>query len=191
VPLAQIDAGAMAALFREMETGILHSLAEVEKDAPTEIVRAVDVCYIGQGYTVTVGLEGLAPDQVTGAELWDRFARVYRAKYGYFYDDVPAEVVSLRANGRVTARQYVLRPSGSPGGSADDARKGERPAYAPARRAMIAHALYDRSRLRPGMSLAGPAIIEETESTTVVGQGGRVEVDAYGTLVISVGEESA
>ncbi|MGH7267077.1 MAG: hypothetical protein ACREMB_19830, partial [Candidatus Rokuibacteriota bacterium] len=68
------------------------------------------------------------------------------------------------------------------------ARKGARPAYAPARRAMISHAVYGRERLAPGMRFPGPAIVEEAESTTVVGQGGSVEVDPYGTLVVTVGE---
>jgi N-methylhydantoinase A len=52
---------------------------------------------------------------------------------------------------------------------------------------MIPHAVYARERLAPGMRLAGPAIIEEAESTTVVGRGGRVEVDGFGTLVVAVG----
>jgi N-methylhydantoinase A len=71
----------------------------------------------------------------------------------------------------------------------DDARKGERPAWSPVLRAMVPHAVYDRSRLRPGTSLAGPLIVEEPESTTVVGRNGKLGVDVYGTLVITVGEE--
>ncbi len=52
---------------------------------------------------------------------------------------------------------------------------------------MISHTVYDRSSLRPGMHLAGPSIIEEPESTTVVDAGGIVEVDAYGSLNITAG----
>jgi N-methylhydantoinase A/oxoprolinase/acetone carboxylase beta subunit len=189
VPLDRIDPVAMEGHFREMEADIGRSLAEVEPDAPVEFSRAVDVCYIGQGYTVTVPLEGLEPAAVNGHELWRRFARVYREKYGYFYEDVPAEVVSLRTAGRVTGHQFALVPLGGRGSTPEAACKGERSAYSPASHALIPHAVYDRARLRPGMRLAGPAIVEEPESTTVVGRDGALEVDGYGTLVITLGEE--
>jgi len=42
--------------------------------------------------------------------------------------------------------------------------------------------VYDRYALRPGASLDGAAIVEERESTTVVGPGARVEVDAARNL---------
>jgi hypothetical protein len=38
------------------------------------------------------------------------------------------------------------------------------------------------------MLLSGPAVVEEAESTTVIGPGGSAEVDPYGTLVVTVGE---
>ena len=51
---------------------------------------------------------------------------------------------------------------------------------------MVPHQVYDRIKLSPGMVFNGPAIFEEKESTTVVDDGGRVEVDDYGTLVVTV-----
>jgi N-methylhydantoinase A/oxoprolinase/acetone carboxylase beta subunit len=189
MPLARIDASAMAKQFSEMETEIARFLADVEPGGVVTFTRGVDVCYIGQGYTVTVGLDGLPLASVTGDELWRRFAEVYREKYGYFYDDVPAEVVSLRASGRVAGREFALQPMPARSGDAAGARKGERPAYAPALGAMVPHTVYARERLGPGMRLAGPAIIEEAESTTVVGRRGMVEIDAYGSLVIAVAPE--
>jgi N-methylhydantoinase A/oxoprolinase/acetone carboxylase beta subunit len=43
--------------------------------------------------------------------------------------------------------------------------------------------VYDRYALGPGARLAGPAIVEERESTTVVGPGAMVSVDAHRTLI--------
>ncbi|MGH7265812.1 MAG: hydantoinase/oxoprolinase family protein, partial [Candidatus Rokuibacteriota bacterium] len=123
VPLERIDAAAVEAQFHEMEAEIARSVGEVEPGGAVEWSRAVDVCYIGQGYTVTVSLEGLAPADVTGQELWRRFAAVYREKYGYFYVDVPAEVVSLRAAGRVPGREFALRPLAGGPTTLDAARK--------------------------------------------------------------------
>jgi N-methylhydantoinase A len=49
---------------------------------------------------------------------------------------------------------------------------------------MVAHAVYDRYLLSAGDSLIGPAIIEERESTIIIGAGGKAAVDDYGTLRI-------
>ena len=51
---------------------------------------------------------------------------------------------------------------------------------------MVPHDVYDRYALGPGHVIAGPAIVEERESTTVVDVDGRAEVDEYGTLAITL-----
>ena len=56
---------------------------------------------------------------------------------------------------------------------------------------MRAFTVFDRSRLRPGMAFEGPAIVEEASATTIVDEGGKVEVDAYGSLVIALDLEEA
>ncbi|HWN13032.1 MAG TPA: hypothetical protein VNU02_04175, partial [Candidatus Dormibacteraeota bacterium] len=43
--------------------------------------------------------------------------------------------------------------------------------------------VYDRYRLDPGARLSGPAIVEERESTTVIGPGALISVDAHRNLV--------
>jgi N-methylhydantoinase A/oxoprolinase/acetone carboxylase beta subunit len=44
--------------------------------------------------------------------------------------------------------------------------------------------VFDRYALRPGMEIAGPGIVEERESTTVIGPRMRASVDAYLNLVV-------
>jgi N-methylhydantoinase A len=51
---------------------------------------------------------------------------------------------------------------------------------------MARFAVYDRARLAPGDTLAGPALIDEGTSTTVVHSGQRVDVDPYGHLLVTV-----
>ncbi len=187
VHLAEVDPMAIEVQFCEMAADISQMLHQVEPDSTIELSRAVDVCYIGQGYQVTVAIGDTTPASIGREGLWSRFAEVYREKYGYFYDDVPAEVVNLRLSGRIVGRQFTLQPLEMTGGEARARRKGERPAFSPHHQGMISHTVYDRSSLRPGMHLAGPSIIEEPESTTVVDAGGIVEVDAYGSLNITAG----
>jgi N-methylhydantoinase A len=47
-------------------------------------------------------------------------------------------------------------------------------------------AVYDRYRLGPGATFVGPAIVEERESTTVIGPGAAVSVDSEGNLVVEI-----
>ena len=183
-PLTRFDAADAEVVFAELTAEIEATLRQVDPEARIEYSRAADVGYIGQGYQVTVPLPdgGLDPDT-----LWDRFAQIYAEKYGYFYDDVAAEVVDLRLNGRLIDGALQLRPM-----EPTDARavaKGERRAYSHLRRERIAFRVFDRDALAPGMSFDGPAILEESSTTTVVDIGARVAVDDFGSLVIEIGAE--
>jgi N-methylhydantoinase A len=182
VPLSYVDAAAIDAAFTAMSGDVAETLRTAEAGGPVTFVRAVDVGYIGQGYQVTIVVDD-SPASLTREELWRRFAVVYREKYGYFYDDVPAEIVNLRLSGRLAGRELRLTPLEATG-PAVAAPKDERPAFSARHGRMVQFAVYDRSGLRPGMALAGPAIIEEASATTVIDADGRVEIDSYGSLVI-------
>ena len=47
--------------------------------------------------------------------------------------------------------------------------------------------VYDRRTLRPGMAFAGPAVVEELDSTTIVFPGDGVRIDAAGNMIIALG----
>ena len=72
-------------------------------------------------------------------------------------------------------------------GDAEAARKGERPAYFPSEGGFVTAPVYDRYRLGSGSTLTGPAIIEERESTAIIGPGGRVRVDDRLNIVVALG----
>jgi N-methylhydantoinase A len=69
---------------------------------------------------------------------------------------------------------------------AESARKGARDAYSAAQSRFVATPVYDRYRLQPGARFAGPAIVEERESTVVVPDGATVTVDGYRNLVVEL-----
>jgi 5-oxoprolinase (ATP-hydrolysing) len=85
------------------------------------------------------------------------------------------------------APRVNLTGSFAAGRPADEAIKGRRPVYLPDRAAFVEVAVYDRYRLGVGAGVAGPAIIEEAEATTVLWPGDRLSVDAQRNLVIAVG----
>lgn len=155
--------------------------------APEEIThaRSVDIRYIGQGHEVRVPVSG----GILGAEdqqvLQHEFDRVYRSLYGRSGPDVGLEALTWRV---VSAgpTPAIARQTG-PGRSLEKAAlKGKRPAYFPEYAAFADTAVYDRYRLREGDRISGPAIIEERESTAVIGPGGEIRVDSRLNLVVSL-----
>ena len=68
-----------------------------------------------------------------------------------------------------------------------EALKGERQVYQAASNSFRAVPVYNRYALMPGDTLHGPALVEENESTAVLGAGDVATLDAAGNLVVRVG----
>jgi N-methylhydantoinase A len=66
-----------------------------------------------------------------------------------------------------------------------ESRKGSRLAWFP-QTGLVETAVHDRYRLQPGQRLRGPAVVEERESTTVIGPDASFLLDAQGNLVIEI-----
>ena len=72
----------------------------MQRDGKISFTRSADIGYLGQGYQVTVPTNDLR-GAIRKEPLWARFGETYRAKYGYFYEDIPGELVNLRVNGEM------------------------------------------------------------------------------------------
>ena len=75
------------------------------------------------------------------------------------------------------------------GSSTGPALKGERLAFFPESGRHVPTPVYDRYALRPGDTFTGPAIVEEKESTLVVGPGASLNIDEYGSLIVRPASE--
>ncbi len=183
-PLAGLAPEDIGNQFDQMTAEIEALLDGVEDTGPRRFRRSLDVGYVGQSYQVTVPVE----DALSADAVFDRFSTLYREKYGYFYDDVPAEIVNLRVFGEIEGAGLQLTPAAGADGTAEAS--GKRAAYSPTVGAMIDFAVYDRATLAPGMTFAGPAIVEEQTSTTIIDSEAAVEIDAFGSLVITLPGET-
>ena len=186
VPLGELDAAATGALMEEMAAAIAALLGRLDSEGELRFRRGVDVGYVGQSYQVTVPVDGAFDCEA----VWQRFANLYREKYGYFYDDVPAEIVNLRVVGELVGGELGLEPLPSEGPSPAVA-AGTRPAWSARERRMRPFSVFDRDRLRPGAAFEGPAIVEEASATAIIDEGATVEIDTWGSLVIAVDLEEA
>jgi N-methylhydantoinase A len=185
VPLQRLNFAELAGEVDAMQHEIAAKLREVDAHIPRFDV-ALGLGYIGQSYHVPVGV---TPDRIgmlTAKELLTAFAGIYRGKYGYYYDDVPVELVTVYVSGVAGAEVDVLPELPMSHTGAGAALRGRRSAYSARQRRFVPFAIYRRDLLQRDMVFEGPCLIEEDAATTVVDAGARVLVDRYGSLDINL-----
>jgi N-methylhydantoinase A len=148
------------------------------------ITRQADLRYAGQGHEIRVDL----PDGPLGAHelpsIRATFENVYRSLFGRTGPDVPLEGVSWRV--LASGPRPFVRLNAPPSVRSEHALKGQRPVYFPEWQEHRPTNVYDRYLLAPGAEFDGPAIVEERESTTVIGPGARIQIDESRNLSVSL-----
>jgi N-methylhydantoinase A len=140
---------------------------------PARLLREVDLRYAGQGYELTVAFE-------EQASLRSAFEALYERRYGQSSPGEPIEATTWRLTAvghtePVILPQQERRPPAEP---------SHRPAYFPECGGYTETAVYQRAWLAPGQILEGPAIVEDSGSTTVLPPGSRALTDERGSLVV-------
>ena len=188
-PLAEIAADHAEDVFRQLQEKARAELAaEGMNPFDASFTRELDLRYSGQGYELRTPLEGLFADRLTAAALHavrDRFDERHAQIHGHAAKERPVEVVSYRLRVRVAVPKYEPRAQAAPGASrsAADAVKGKRQISLNA--ATTEATLYERDRLDIGAIVAGPAIVEQFDATTVIPPGWSGRIDGYGNLILA------
>ncbi|HEX5613322.1 MAG TPA: hydantoinase/oxoprolinase family protein [Burkholderiales bacterium] len=186
-PLASANFAALERLFRELEAEGERTLRKAGAAGPIDFSRSVEARFIGQGSETSLAIPRGDFARLDAAELRRRFDEAYTRLYGRTYPESPVEFVNFCV--RASLPQHLLalpRRARSANARLADAVKGERRAYSPLARDYIAFTVYDRYRLFPDAAFTGPAIVEERESTLIVGEGASVRMDEYGFLWIDL-----
>ncbi len=161
--------------------------ALVGAGAQTLLHAAFEMRCEGQGYSVIVEAPlGSTLDAGLQPELERRFVAAYAQVYGHRPPaGVALELVNLRArveHPRPLRDLTLWRPASEAGAAV----KGERQMYFQATGGYVTAKVYDRYALPAGEWFDGPAVVEERETTTVVGPGARFRHDAHGHLIIEL-----
>ncbi|WP_349364753.1 MAG: hydantoinase B/oxoprolinase family protein [Roseitalea porphyridii] len=149
--------------------------------------RFADMRLVGQMHEVTVELPAGPLGPAMLSELVARFEADYTRQFSAMPEGVRPEITNLRVrcSARVPdleARPHVDRETG-------EARKGTRRAWFG--EGYVETTVYDRYALVPGDTISGPAIIEETESTTIVPPRCTVGIDQDLSLRIEVAVDTS
>ena len=181
--LGTLDLGAVNTLLAAMSDEAASVVAEGSFGAETEERRIAYMRYVGQGHEIAVPLPArpLEPADVPAIRV------AYDAEYTRFYDrPVPGSDVEVMS--------YAVTVATLPSGAAAAVTEVSPYPAAPQRvqrvrdtatGAVADWAIYERETLRPGARFPGPAIVAETETSTLVGPGwsGRITAEGYIELI--------
>jgi N-methylhydantoinase A/oxoprolinase/acetone carboxylase beta subunit len=183
--LDALDPASLDAMYEEMAAQAMDVVREPASAGAITVTRSVDARYVGQGFELTVPVPSGRLDAGALARVRASFDEIYAARYGYAQPREPVEVVTwkLSAIGGATRVSLAKAPDTPAAGGV----KGRRRAYFPETGGWVDCPIYDRYKLGAGMRLAGPAIIEERESTSVLPPGVAATVDEYANLVAEIG----
>ncbi|NDZ15733.1 methylhydantoinase [Variovorax sp. WS11] len=155
---------------------------------PAERIRfsyTVDMRHVGQGYEISVALPELDPeDPGFVAELMARFHANYVALYGRAVTGTEAEVITWRIRASGPKGAVSLAGLRGEAGAVRDPRKGTRPVFFPELGKYVETPVYDQYALLPGVPVEGPAIIEQRESTVVMGPNATASLDEQHNLIM-------
>ena len=176
------DPGALEAEFKKLEAEARERLAhEGVAEAQMSLQRKIAMRYLGQWRSLAVPVDRPL-GSLQAAEA--RFHAEHEREYSYRRDGAPLEIYQLQ----VTAVGVTPKPEfarHSPNGAPVPIPHGTRPVYF-ASTGFVDAPTYDRPLLKAGNHIAGPALIEEHASTTVVHPGDIVDVDAFGDLIMTI-----
>ena len=111
------------------------------------------------------------------------FDKLYEQRYAHHSPDEPVEMVNIRL-AVIGKRPKLKFPKGRSGKPPQPRR---RPVYLGQAAKPVSCPVYARETLPVGMRVAGPALIEEHGTTTVLYAGDRCRVAPSGELIIAVG----
>ena len=183
-PVLSADFSEIEELFRSMESEGERTLRKAGADGQVTFSRSVDARFIGQGSETNLPVPESDFAALSPEELRRRFDEGYRRLYGRTYPESPVEFVNFRVRASLPVRLLELPRLPNRKRRLGEAIKGERPAYSGLAGEFIPFTVYDRYRLSPGAAFSGPAVIEERESTVIVGEAAQVRVDEFGFLWI-------
>jgi len=188
-PLAGFDFAEMNERFDQMEkAGEREIRSAAIHVGAIRIERGLDMRYVGQEHAVSVDIPIQVFEDKDLVAIKRLFDAVHLKRYGYSSDNERAEVVSIRTSvsgdmPKPTAAKVAEGTELAP------VPPSIRPVYFTSESGWQDARVYQREDLLAGNRIAGPALVEEYASTTIIFEGDHLEVDAFGNLVIEVAND--
>ena len=186
--LSDLDTAVISAMFDRMRE---EAAAVVRLGAPLDNLheqRIAYMRYVGQGHEVSVALplRQLEPGDVE--TLQQAFDETYSRHYARIIPDMDVEVLTWALT--LTAPVEATQPVAEPAPAGMPAANGERRLFNTRTADFEDVPVYARDTLSPGMRIAGPAIVVESQTTTVVTRDFDARIDGQGYIILERRNES-
>ena len=166
----------------------LQALNELEKEkVPVEnriLEYSADMRYMWQAHYIDLPLPNRALTENDISDIKKRFDERYESTYGH-KREIGAQIVHLKVKGIGSLRKPSLNEINPSTFTVNDSIKESRDVYIRGK-GFVKCNVYNRKKLPIMVKIIGPAIIEESTSTTFIGENDTLEVDKYGNLLISI-----
>ena len=185
MPLRRLDAARLESIFAELEKQATGQLAEDGYTGDRAVVtRLADCRYAGQGYEVRFEV----PGGPVGADDWvarttEAFHAAHEREYGQRFD-AEIDIVNVRVDGIGLVPPLEWPATETEAGEPESEFERDVVFELDGSAKAVPTPFYDREELRAGQTIAGPAVIEQYDSTTVIPPGLTAEIDRYGNIVI-------
>jgi N-methylhydantoinase A len=169
-------------LLKEMQDEATAIVSTGALGAKLQAHRSVEMRYLGQGHEISVPLPAGKLNGGHAKRLRAEYEARYETQFGLRIPDVPVEFLTWSVNVStvvVDMKNSKLKTRSSKANSRE-----RRPVFDPVSGKLESLPLYERKDCGPGMRLAGPALIIEPQTTTLVPRGWRCRVTPQGHLLL-------
>jgi N-methylhydantoinase A len=188
IPISKASPEALEPVFQDLQQKALDMLMKegVERK-DTTLLKYVDVRYVGQSFEIRVKFEGEICTAEQIQQLVRNFHGEHEKRYGHKDLNAPVELVNFRVEGIGKREPIFLREIRV--GHADppaESLKSIRKVYFEENQAFLDTKIFERERLLAGNVIEGPAVVEESNATTLIHPGMAGKVDSYGAILITI-----
>ena len=179
----QIKMADMIDVYEELESASLSSMRGEGFKGNTAIVRSADLRYVGQNYEVSTPIPS-GTLETKRQEIIDNFNKEHKRLYAHSKPDEPIEILTLRVaaiGSMLKPRMTQIEPVAT-----SKPQRTDRDVYFEETDDFQRTPIYERSTLEKDMSIVGPGIIEEMDSTTVVRPGQTALIDDFGNICLKL-----
>lgn len=184
--LDAVDWAALEARFKELEREASAVVAQTGIGMDSLVLsRFADMRYVGQGFELVIDI----PTGTFGGSPFDTVFAAFSAAYRDIFAINPptgaAEIVNIRVVAKASVGEVDLSAAAK-GASSDSAPMAHRRVYFPESDGFVDTPVYGRHSLPVGQVFQGPAVIEEPESTLIVGPAGRFTAEINGNINVQI-----
>lgn len=183
--LAELQTDLVNGLWDDMQAEALAVVRQGAGEAGLQEARHAYMRYVGQGHEIPVSLPVEACTAAHRDIFRQAFESAYRQLYGRIIEGVEIEVLSWTLTVSATIADPAVEPVQTNARDTLPDSIGKQAVFDPSLQKHVDARVYLRDHLQPGDCLAGPVLITESQTTTVVTSNYEARISGQGHIVMS------